>query len=138
MKNRKEELNVMMNELIDRVEYAKLESEDRVEEMAKIDGFIEHLFELVSELQGNYDELDRLEKEYQAKRAELQSKVSQARNIFARRKTEDSKREKLIALSYEISDAMNKIRAKERRSESDEQTLRELQDRLEEVFKKLQ
>lgn len=138
MKNRKEELNVMMNELIDRVEYAKLESEDRINEMAKIDESIEHLFECINELQSNYDELDRLEKDYQAKRAELQSKVSQARNIFARRKTEDSKREKLIALSYEISDAMNKIRAKERRSESDEQTLKELQDRLEEIFKKLQ
>lgn len=138
MKNREKELNVMMSELIDKVEYAKLESEDRIEEMAKIDKFIEHLFECISELQSDYDELDRLEKEYQAKRADLQSKVSQARNIFARRKTEDSKREKLIALSYEISDAMNKIRAKERRSESDEQTLKELQDRLEEIFKKLQ
>ncbi len=137
MRNRKEELNKMMSELIDRVEFAELTSEDRVEQMAKIDKNIEFLFELISDLQHDYDELDKAEKEYQNKRAELKNKVFKARNIFAKKQGEDNNREKLIELSYEISNAMNKIRAKERRTESDVRTLEELAQRLEEVFNKL-
>ena len=105
--------------------------------MAKIDKNIEFLFELISDLQHDYDELDKAEKEYQNKRAELKNKVFKARNIFAKKQGEDNNREKLIELSYEISNAMNKIRAKERRTESDVRTLEELAQRLEEVFNKL-
>lgn len=138
MKNLKEELNVKMGELLDRVEYEQLESEDRIAEMTKIDDFIEHLFELASELQRDYDELDRLEKEYQERRKDLKAKVFRARNIFANKKQSDDDLDRLLEMSYEISDKMNRLRAKARRDAIEEQALAEYQRQLDEINKYLE
>ena len=138
MKNLKEELNVMIGELVDRTEFAQLSSEDRLEQMAKIDDSIELLFELISELQQDYDKLSEEEKAYQEKRRQLKNKIYSARNIFANKKQSDDDLDRLLEMSYEISDKMNRLRAKARRDAIEEQALAEYQRQLDEINKYLE
>ena len=131
MRNRKEELNKMMSELIDRVEFEQLTSEDRLEQMAKIDDSIEMLFELINELQQDYDALEAEEKAYQERKAKLKDKIFTARAVFARK--HDADENKLIQLSYDISAKMNALRAKSRRTEMEEEQLIKLQEQLDDI-----
>lgn len=132
MRNVKEDLSMMMNDLIDRAEFAELSSEERIEQMAKIDNSIEVLFELINDLQQDYDELEAEEKAYQERKAKLREKISDARAVFTRKK-EDSDENKLIQLSYDISAKMSALRAKAKKTEQDEEQLRKLQDQLDDI-----
>lgn len=131
MRNIKEDLNKMMSDLIDRTEFAELSSEDRIEQMAKIDDSIELLFELINELQQDYDALDAEEKAYQERKARLKDKIFNARAVFARK--HDADENKLIQLSYDISAKMNALRAKSRRTELEEEQLIKLQEQLDDI-----
>jgi DNA repair ATPase RecN len=131
MKNIKENLSMMISDLIDRAEYAELSSEDRIEQMAKIDNNIELLFELISELQQDYDALEAEEKAYQERKARLRDKIFNARAVFSRKY--DADENKLIQLSYDISAKMNALRAKSRRTELEEEQLIKLQEQLDDI-----
>lgn len=131
MKNIKENLSMMISDLIDRAEYAELSSEDRIEQMAKIDNNIELLFELISELQQDYDALEAEEKAYQERKARLKNKIFNARAVFSRKY--DADENKLIQLSYDISAKMNALRAKSRRTELEEEQLIKLQEQLDDI-----
>lgn len=131
MKNIKENLSMMISDLIDRAEYAELSSEDRIEQMAKIDNNIELLFELISELQQDYDALEAEEKAYQERKARLKDKIFNARAVFSRKY--DADENKLIQLSYDISAKMNALRAKSRRTELEEEQLIKLQEQLDDI-----
>jgi DNA repair ATPase RecN len=131
MKNIKENLSMMISDLIDRAEYAELSSEDRIEQMTKIDNNIELLFELISELQQDYDALEAEEKAYQERKARLKNKIFNARAVFSRKY--DADENKLIQLSYDISAKMNALRAKSRRTELEEEQLIKLQEQLDDI-----
>lgn len=131
MRNIKEDLNKMMSDLIDRTEFAELSSEDRIEQMAKIDDSIEVLFELINELQQDYDALEAEEKAYQERKARLKDKIFNARAVFSRK--HDADENKLIQLSYDISAKMNALRAKSRRTELEEEQLVKLQEQLDDI-----
>ena len=131
MRNIKEDLSMMMSDLIDRAEFAELSSEDRIEQMAKIDNSIEVLFELINELQQDYDALEAEEKAYQERKARLKDKIFNARAVFARKY--DADENKLIQLSYDISAKMNALRAKSRRTELEEEQLVKLQEQLDDI-----
>ena len=131
MKNIKENLSMMISDLIDRTEYAELSSEDRIEQMAKIDNSIELLFEMINDLQQDYDTLEAEERAYQEKKARLKDKIFNARAVFSRR--HDADENKLIQLSYDISAKMNALRAKSRRTELEEEQLIRLQEQLDDI-----
>lgn len=131
MRNIKEDLNKMMSDLIDRTEFAELSSEDRIEQMAKIDDSIELLFEMINELQQDYDALEAEEKAYQERKARLKDKIFNARAVFTRK--HDADENKLIQLSYDISAKMNALRAKSRRTELEEEQLVKLQEQLDDI-----
>lgn len=131
MRNIKEDLNKMMSDLIDRTEFAELSSEDRIEQMAKIDDSIELLFEMINELQQDYDTLEAEEKAYQERKARLKDKIFNARAVFTRK--HDADENKLIQLSYDISAKMNALRAKSRRTELEEEQLIKLQEQLDDI-----
>lgn len=131
MKNIKEDLNKMMSDLIDRTEFAELSSEDRIEQMAKIDDSIELLFEMINELQQDYDTLEAEENAYQERKARLKDKIFNARAVFTRK--HDADENKLIQLSYDISAKMNALRAKSRRTELEEEQLIKLQEQLDDI-----
>lgn len=131
MRNIKEDLNKMMSDLIDRTEFAELSSEDRIEQMAKIDNSIELLFEMINELQQDYDALEAEEKAYQERKARLKDKIFNARAVFTRK--HDADENKLIQLSYDISAKMNALRAKSRRTELEEEQLIKLQEQLDDI-----
>lgn len=131
MKNIKENLSMMISDLIDRAEYAELSSEDRIEEMSKIDNSIELLFEMINDLQQDYDALEAEEKAYQERKARLKDKIFNARAVFSRRY--DADENKLIQLSYDISAKMNALRAKTRRTELEEEQLIKLQEQLDDI-----
>lgn len=131
MRNIKEDLSMMMNDLIDRAEFAELSSEDRIEQMAKIDNSIEVLFELINDLQQDYDALEAEEKAYQERKARLKDKIFNARAVFTRKY--DADENKLIQLSYDISAKMNALRAKSRRTELEEEQLIKLQEQLDDI-----
>lgn len=131
MKNIKENLSKMMSDLIDRTEFAELSSEDRIEQMAKIDDSIELLFEMINELQQDYDTLEAEEKAYQERKARLKDKIFNARAVFTRK--HDADENKLIQLSYDVSAKMNALRAKSRRTELEEEQLVKLQEQLDDI-----
>lgn len=131
MRNIKEDLSMMMSDLIDRAEFAELSSEDRIEQMAKIDDSIELLFEMINELQQDYDTLEAEEKAYQERKARLKDKIFNARAVFTRK--HDADENKLIQLSYDISAKMNALRAKSRRTELEEEQLIKLQEQLDDI-----
>ena len=137
MKNIREDLSMMMSDLIDRAEFAELSSEERIEQMAKIDSSIEVLFELINDLQQDYDELEAEEKAYQERKAKLKEKISDARSVFSRKK-ENPDENRLIQLSYDISAKMNALRAKSRRTEMEEEQLRKLQEQLDDIARILE
>ena len=142
MKNREQqikEMNLLAGKLLDEKEYGELSSEERIERIEQIDEQIELYIELIAELDTLRDQLEEEEQEYQRKKKELKRTVDSVRNLISSRRREkneeqyDESGKELLDLSYAISDKMNALRSKTRRTEVEERELQELAKKLKEV-----
>lgn len=143
MKNFKEKLNAMMSELVDEMDFEILTSEDRIKQMAEIDKQLDSLCKLIEKLQERYEELEKEEEKYQENLKRSKFRKRRILNIVSERETKKEeerhnkelkeKENNLRELSYKISNEMNQIRAKEKRTAIDDQNLEKLTQKLEEV-----
>ena len=108
-------------------------------ENTQIDEQIETLTEIIGELVKTYEELEEEERKYQENKRKFKNRVHDVRSMFSNKKkaTEEDAESYFLELSYEISDKMNTLRAKTRRSAMEEEALIMLTKQLEEVTAKL-
>lgn len=139
MENIKNSFIKLVGELLDRRDLNELSSEERIERMEQIDEQIETLTEIIGELVKTYEELEEEERQYQENKRKFKNKVHDVRSMFSNKKkdTEEDAESYFLELSYEISDKMNALRAKTRRSAMEEEALIMLTKQLEEVTAKL-
>lgn len=139
MENIKNSFIKLVGELLDRRDLNELSSEERIERMEQIDEQIEILTEIIGELVKTYEELEEEERKYQENKRKFKNKVHDVRSMFSNKKkaTEEDTESYFLELSYEISDKMNALRAKTRRSAMEEEALIMLTKQLEEVTAKL-
>lgn len=139
MENIKNSFIKLVGELLDRRDLNELSSEERIERMEQIDEQIETLTEIIGELVKTYEELEEEERKYQENKRKFKNRVHDVRSMFSNKKkaTEEDAESYFLELSYEISDKMNTLRAKTRRSAMEEEALIMLTKQLEEVTAKL-
>lgn len=139
MENIKNSFIKLVGELLDRRDLNELSSEERIERMEQIDEQIEILTEIIGELVKTYEELEEEERKYQENKRKFKNRVHDVRSMFSNKKkaTEEDAESYFLELSYEISDKMNTLRAKTRRSAMEEEALIMLTKQLEEVTAKL-
>ena len=139
MENIKNSFIKLVGELLDRRDLNELSSEERIERMEQIDEQIETLTEIIGELVKTYEDLEEEERKYQENKRKFKNRVHDVRSMFSNKKkaTEEDAESYFLELSYEISDKMNTLRAKTRRSAMEEEALIMLTKQLEEVTAKL-
>ena len=139
MENIKNSFIKLVGELLDRRDLNELSSEERIDRKEQIDEQIEILTEIIGELVKTYEELEEEERQYQENKRKFKNKIHDVRSMFSNKKkaTEEDAESYFLELSYEISDKMNTLRAKTRRSAMEEEALVMLTKQLEEVTAKL-
>lgn len=124
----------LLEELLAIRDAAELSSMERVERMAQIDEQIDLYTELIGDLTRTYEELEDEENKYQEAKAALKENSKNVRSIFSRKKFAKQENIDAIQLSYDISDRLNVLRAKSRRTELEEQEYQELQAKFQQVL----
>lgn len=124
----------LLEELLAIRDAAELSSMERVERMAQIDEQIDLYTELIGDLTRTYEELEDEENKYQEAKAALKENSRNVRSIFSRKKFAKQENVDAIQLSYDISDRLNVLRAKSRRTELEEQEYQELQEKFQKVL----
>lgn len=139
MKDFRDNLMNLIGDLLDKRSLEDLSSEERLCRMEQIDEQIEILTDLIGDLITTYEDLEEQEKLYQEARESFKNKAINVRAILSRKNNKETKKMKeytedeLLELSYEISDEMNMLRRKIRRTDCEERKLKSLIKRFEEV-----
>ncbi len=139
MKDFRDNLMNLIGNLLDKRSLEDLSSEERLCRMEQIDEQIEILTDLIGDLIATYEDLEEQEKLYQETRESFKNKAINVRAILSRKNNKETKKMKeytedeLLELSYEISDEMNMLRRKIRRTDCEERKLKSLIKRFEEV-----